>query len=259
MTNMFTIGADPEMFLKNPNNNKLISVVGLIGGTKHDPLPIGNGCAVQEDNVAAEFCIPACDSPSMFIDSIQYAIGDIQQRASKLGLTLASLTASASFDKDQLRTREARQFGCDPDYNAYTDRPNPRPKAQDKTLRSAGGHVHVGSNQKPRDLIKTMDLLLGVPSVLLDKDEQRRQLYGKAGCFRYKPYGVEYRTLSNFWIWDQRTINWVYHQVADSVQFCEEFTKEAQEQTTLDIQDCINNNNKDLATHLVDTWSISLP
>jgi len=255
---MFTIGADPELFLKN-QNNKLISVVGLIGGTKESPLPIGNGCAIQEDNVAAEFCIPACNNPKAFISSIQFAIQDIQSRAEDLGLTLAKLTASASFDKDQLQTRAARQFGCDPDYNAYTDKPNPRPRAEDRTLRSAGGHVHVGTTLPPRDIIKTMDLLLGVPSVLIDSDEQRRKLYGKAGCFRYKPYGVEYRTLSNFWIWDERTIDWVYHQVAESINFCEEFIKESSEEEQLLIQSCINDNNKEYATKLIDKWSIAIP
>lgn len=255
---MFTIGADPELFLKNPDN-KLISVVGLIGGTKDEPLPIGNGCAIQEDNVAAEFCIPACHNAKEFILSINYAMSDIQKRASALGLTLAELTASASFDKDQLNTRAARQFGCDPDYNAYTNKANPRPRCEDKTLRSAGGHVHVGTKLDAIDVVKTMDLMLGIPSVILDKDERRRQLYGKAGCFRFKPYGVEYRTLSNFWIWDERTIDWVYHQVAEALDFCEEFSVEVTNDEKLKIQDCINNNDKAEAQRLINRWSLVLP
>jgi len=55
-----------------------------------------------------------------------------------------------------------------------------------------------------------MDLYLGVPSVLMDKGELRKQLYGKAGAYRMKPYGVEYRTLSNFWIFSDTTIGWVW-------------------------------------------------
>jgi len=255
---MFTIGADPELFLKN-HQNKLISVVGLIGGTKEEPMPIGNGCAIQEDNVAAEFCIPACSTEDEFISSIMYALGDINQRAEKLGLTMAALTASASFDKDQLMTRKAREFGCDPDYNAYTQRTNPRPKAADKTLRSAGGHVHIGTKLPAFDMIKTADLYLGVPSVLLDNDTERRKLYGKAGCLRFKPYGVEYRTLSNFWIWDKKTISWVYHQVATCIDKCEEFISSTTEEDRLKIQDCINNNDKDTAKQLINTWSIALP
>lgn len=255
---MFTIGADPELFLKN-EENKLISVVGLIGGTKQEPMDIGNGCAIQEDNVAAEFCIPPCTDEQGFINSIQYALGDINTRANKLGLTLAALTASASFDKDQLRSRAAQEFGCDPDYNVYTQQANPRPRAEDKTLRSAGGHVHVGTELNPFHVGKAMDLYLGVPSLLVDQDERRRQLYGKAGAVRFKPYGLEYRTLSNFWIWETKTISWVYHQVAKCLDKCEEFISSTTEEEQLLIQDCINNNNKEYAKHLVQKWSIQTP
>jgi hypothetical protein len=33
-----------------------------------------------------------------------------------------------------------------------------------------------------------------------DKDTERRKLYGKPGAFRPKPYGCEYRVLSNAWV-----------------------------------------------------------
>lgn len=252
---MFTIGADPELFLKD-HSNKMISVIGKIGGTKEMPLPIGNGCAIQEDNVAAEFCIPPCDNAKTFIESITFALSDISERARDLDLVLARMVASHSFSKDQLAHPGAKRFGCDPDYNVYTGRPNPRPKAEDKSLRSAGGHVHVGTDKKPEALIKTMDLMLGVPSVLMDKDEERRKLYGKAGCFRYKPYGVEYRTLSNFWIWDERSIEWVYHQVAESIKFCDEFKNESTQTDEDLIIHCINNNDKQIAKDLIQRWSI---
>lgn len=222
-------------------------------------MPIGNGCAIQEDNVTAEFCIPPCATEDEFVSSIMYALGDIDQRAQALGLTMAALTASASFDKDQLMTRKAREFGCDPDYNAYTMSVNPRPRAADKTLRSAGGHVHIGTKHNHFNIIKTADLFMGVPSLLLDSDTERRKLYGKAGCLRSEPYGVEYRTLSNFWIWDKNTIKWVYHQVSTCIDRREEFIASTTEADRLKIQDCINNNDKDTAKQLINTWSIALP
>ena len=119
--------------------------------------------------------------------------------------------------------------------------------------------MHIGTKHNQFDIIKTADLYLGVPSVILDNDTERRKLYGKAGCLRPKPYGVEYRTLSNFWIWDKKTISWVYHQVATCINKCEEFISSTTEEDRLKIQDCINNNDKDTAKQLINTWSIALP
>ena len=256
---MFTIGCDPELFLKDQRTNKFISIVGLIGGTKQAPMPIGNGCAIQEDNVAAEFCIPPATSFEEFNKSIQFALNDINTRAEKLGLTLANLTASTSFEDDQLKTHAAIEFGCDPDYNAYTGSTNPRPRTENKNLRSAGGHVHVGTENNIFDMVKTMDLLLGMPSVLIDKDEDRRKLYGKAGCFRPKDYGLEYRTLSNFWIWKPETIEWVYHQTLTADQTCVEFNENLTKDNWLTIQQCINNGDKDTARKLVNNYNIPMP
>lgn len=57
--------------------------------------------------------------------------------------------------------------------------------------------------QHPELLIPLLDLFCGIPSILLDRSNGallRRKLYGKAGDYRLTPYGIEYRTLSNFWI-----------------------------------------------------------
>src|SRR3546814_7881426 len=35
-------------------------------------------------------------------------------------------------------------------------------------------------------------------------------MYGAAGAFRTKPYGVEYRVLSNAWLKDSNLMSWVY-------------------------------------------------
>ena len=56
-----------------------------------------------------------------------------------------------------------------------------------------------------------------VYTVVWDTDDQRRQLYGKAGAFREQPHGVEYRTLSNFWIFSKDLISEVYDRIQAAI------------------------------------------
>lgn len=213
------IGADPELFLRTISG-KMISAVGLIGGTKDQPLPLEvPGCAVQEDNVSAEFNIPPSDNLDDFKRHINYVKSHLSDKAQKMGLLLADHVASYSFDNDQLESWQSQVFGCEPDMCAWTGRENPRPFSTDFNLRSCGGHIHVGSDLDPDMVIRSMDLHLGVPSITLDPDTHRRSLYGKAGACRRKPYGVEYRTLSNFWIWSDELISWAWEGTQKAVEF----------------------------------------
>ena len=63
-----------------------------------------------------------------------------------------------------------------------------------------------------------MDAVLGLESLTLDPDDRRKEMYGKAGCFRFKKFGVEYRTLSNFWIKDNESITWAYNKTLEAVE-----------------------------------------
>lgn len=214
----FKIGSDPELFLVDAQG-KFISAVGLIGGTKYEPLPISMvGHAIQEDNVSVEFNIPPADDCKEFIANIDFVLSHLQHKVNAIGLKF-SQKAAVSFDEDQLQTLEAQTFGCEPDYNAWTLQPNPKPTTDDPNLRSCGGHIHVGTDLDRVQVVRAMDMFLGVPSVLLDEDNVRRKLYGKAGAHRPKEYGVEYRTLSNFWIWSTKTKEWVYEQTRKALEF----------------------------------------
>jgi len=248
----FTIGADPEFFLKK--DFKHISAIGKIGGTKEQPLPMPKrGFAMQEDNVSVEFNIPACDNAKTFIDSIQYAMKTI---AKKVPSFQFSNESAVVFDEDQLTDPKALEFGCESDFNAWTKKMNDRPCAADASLRSAGGHVHVGTNQNAIEVIRAMDLFLGVPSTKLDKGTLRRQLYGKAGCFRPKNYGCEYRTLSNFWIFSPDLIKWVYEKTQQAIEFVEDGNVIPARDGHY-IQACINNNDGEAYEFLATAYGLA--
>jgi hypothetical protein len=200
---------------------KFISSVGRIGGSKWAPRDMGNGIAIQEDNVAVEYNIAPATSAEEFVKSIQLGLEVLTEIVKHQGLVL-SLVPSASFDADQLESDQAKHFGCEPDLNAWSGKLNKKPKAKDKNLRSAGGHVHVQTNADPLLVGRWMDILMGSPFVLVDKDQRRRLLYGKAGAIRVKPYpGIEYRVLSNHWLTSDNLIQWVYGQAHKAVQMAE--------------------------------------
>jgi hypothetical protein len=254
------LGCDPELFLIDVTG-KLRASCDKVGGSKHDPQPLvelGDGYAVQEDNVAIEFNIPPAESAQQYVESVKKTMLYLGEGMKKMhGFTIVNLSA-ASFPKDELQHPASQVFGCDPDFNAWTLRKNPRPHAEDPNLRSCGGHVHVGiqGDVDPIRLIRCMDLFLGVPSVLMDKGELRKELYGKAGAFRTKDYGVEYRTLSNFWVFDDRLVKWVWDNTEKAVEAVE--SQFAIDNYKDSILDAINNNNKEAARFLINECQLEL-
>lgn len=216
------LGADPELFLID-HTGKYISSVGLIGGTKEKPLPIDQvGHCLQEDNVSVEFNIPPASNKDSFVKSLNFVLDEIEERMRKKNLMLAIVPA-VSFDMDQLQTLQALTFGCEPDFNAWSGEKNCAPMCEDITLRSAGGHIHVGydnpTQQSQMKLMRAMDIFLGVPASKIDLDEKRRKLYGMPGAFRPKKYGAEYRSLSNFWIRTKELQEWAYEQTHKAISF----------------------------------------
>jgi hypothetical protein len=215
-------GADPELFLRTNDEQAFpVTSIGLIGGTKDQPRQLGNGYALQEDNVAVEFNIPPADNVNQFKASINYVLGYLRQELEPKGLKL-DISPTMDFPKELLQHPQALALGCEPDYNAWTDSINPRPKAP-ATLRSSGGHLHIGyanpTKETSLEIIKAHDLFCGVGSIVYDSDTRRRDIYGKAGAHRIKGYGVEYRTLSNFWIKSDELLEWVYGQSEKAIAF----------------------------------------
>lgn len=252
-----SIGCDPEVFLRHAATGNFISSVGLIGGTKNMPMDIGEGCAVQEDNVTVEFNTPPCSKVEDFIKSINYNKDYIAKRAAELGLEMC-IKPSAVFDEEQLMTPQARTFGCEPDYNAWNGgRRNPRPQCDNQNLRSAGGHIHIAVPEDVDilEVVKAMDLFVGCMMMEFDDDKDRRQLYGCAGAFRKKDYGVEYRTASNRWIESEERIRWVWAQTEKAVAYAESGTGFTEAQASK-IQDCINKSDMNLLAELKEEFGL---
>lgn len=241
-TNM-TLGCDPEIFLFNSTTGEFISSVEKIGGSKDNPMPIdGQGNAVQEDNVTVEFNTPPCQTAADFIKHININKEWIKTRAAELGLEM-KIIPSAVFSDIELDTKEAQTFGCEPDFNAWRDGAvNPRPHADNPNLRSCGGHIHIAleDSDNPLEVIKAMDLFVGCMMLEFDVDSDRRKLYGKAGAFRKKSYGVEYRTASNAWIETDERIQWAWDQTEKALAYARSGQGFTEEQGKL-IRQCINN------------------
>lgn len=212
-------GADPELFVIDSDGNGVCPT--FLEGTKEAPEPVKGG-ALQRDGFAAEFNIDPAESYEDFEKNFQLVLTELTKRLPK-GCTLKARPSLEMTEKVwEEASADARMLGCSPDFNAWTGEMNKSPvRKKGSRLCTAAGHLHAGWTENAditdpqyvgacRDLVKQLDWYLGAWSVSQDSDPVRRSLYGKAGAMRFKPYGVEYRVLSNFWVMDSslRKVVW---------------------------------------------------
>jgi len=256
-----TVGCDPEVFLKD-KEGKYRSSIGVIPGTKTMPFRFDGKFAIQQDNVAAEFNIPPAKTKEEFVEFVQYTLDFLSSFIKEKEWKL-DLSASAEFPPEELEHPLAKIFGCDPDYNAWTGQINPRPRTTNKSLRSAGGHIHIGFKPIKKSielnyaLARAMDVFAGIPALLIDKDTKRRKLYGKAGAMRHKDYGIEYRSLSNFWLASKELMEMVYDQTMQAVNFINSGLS-VDEDAEL-IQETINKNKVKNIPYFAEKYSLIIP
>jgi hypothetical protein len=220
-----TIGCDPELFVTQ--DGKFRSAHGLVPGTKEAPFKVENG-AVQVDGMALEYNIDPVDNAD---DFVKYNMNVMAQMKAMIPADMDfAIVPSARFNGNHFRAQpeEAKELGCTPDFSAYTLKENPKPD-NTTTMRTAAGHVHIGFLDEDADpgdndhlircatLVKQLDCYLGLPSLFFDKDVQRRKMYGAAGALRPKPYGVEYRVLSNAWLLSEKRMRFVFNQTVKAV------------------------------------------
>lgn len=246
------LGSDPEVFLQDVNGNP-VSAIGYINADKWNPMQIPDmpdGYTLQEDNVSLEYGIPPASSADEFVEHINKVMAKSLEYLPNLSFSKLSCIV---FPEEQMKHPMAHIFGCEPDFNAWTKEMNAKPQPPHPFMRSAGGHVHVETKRDPIEVVRAMDLFLGVPSVLMDEGEDRKKLYGKGGAHRVKSYGVEYRTLSNFWIFQEKYIRWVWNNTKRAVE-CEFDVAHEQQR----ILEAIDGNNKTVAKLLVKEYNLEV-
>lgn len=248
----FLLGSDPELMLVNRVTGSLVSAIPVIDGTKEAPMRIPNGQVIH-DNVNLEFGIDPASTEDEWVDRTGAVLKHIDgMLPDPLEMRVI---ASADFPEVELQDPKAKEFACDPDFDPYDFVINFIPDdAADATLRSCGGHVHIGDDyvaenmDRQSESAKVMDIFLGIPSLLIDKDptsHRRRKLYGKAGAHRPKDYGVEYRAIGNFWIAGPNLTRLVYKLVRDGLDAWKNKHLEAIDWDA--IRNTINDNKKKVA------------
>lgn len=220
-----TFGSDPEFVIVDGNLAPKSAIKVFPGHGKESKIPIGDQ-AIFYDNVLLEFNLRPARTLMEFNANFKECLIGASKILKKKNLYLRT-RASLNFPALECEDDDACVFGCEPEfciYNRTSDnkimRVDPPIMEPGSTFRSCGGHIHIGhvmanweTGGDPATVIKLMDAFVGVVSVFLDKDESsaaRKKLYGGAGSHRVTPYGVEYRTLSNFWLSDPKLTEIIY-------------------------------------------------
>lgn len=213
----FTAGLDVEFIMKDKKTHSPVSAQDRIPGTKKDPFRVSHG-TLQADGVLLEIGIKPAMTYFDWERNISSVISSAKEWASKYNCYL-SKDIEAEFPEAELNSPLAWESGCDPDWNCWTGEEYQKLDYSSR-LRTCGGHIHVGKQWSyggifskrahPDDykvdphykesLAKTLDFYLGTMVAYLEPKNKRRSLYGREGAFRFKSYGVELRTPSNYWI-----------------------------------------------------------
>lgn len=255
---IFKIGADPELFVNK--GGKPVAACGLIPGNKDEPFKVEEG-AVQVDGLALEFNIDPVEVDTDKYGSVIAAAEQFDARVLKVMAQLKKMikghtfdiSSSREFDKEYYDSLpdDAKILGCEPDFNAWAEgKINPRPSGE-TSLRGAGGHIHVGwGSDIPVDhpdhieicchVVRQLDAAAGMLMLLYDTDNRRREVYGKAGAFRPKSYGVEWRSPSNAWLTTKARRKAIFQVVVNTLS---QMSK-GQEYKLQDVEEIINSGDR---------------
>lgn len=218
------LGCDPEFFFANAEGQtigaeKIVPKTGLRSSEYNLAKPL-----VVLDGVQAEFNPPpgTCrQSMGSYISSSFQAVKSAIAKNPGIGTAdFSSVVRLSQGELDSL-SAAAKVFGCAPSKNVDGTPAAKLGKVDPATykIRAAGGHIHLGTKSYKFDekdhaqLVNLLDLILASPMVMVDRDPLqriRRETYGQAGEYREPAHGLEYRTLSNFWLRSYQMMSGVF-------------------------------------------------
>lgn len=201
------------------------------------------------DNMNCEIAINPVKTEDKFHEYTDHLLNKVRE----LGYA-TKMVPVAKYPDKCLEHPLAYISGCNPDLNAYREEENEAPDflTMDST-RSCGAHVHVEHDKSlcSYNLAKWMDAFLALPLLFKELPSNRRSMYGGAGCIRVKPYGTEYRTLSNNWLSDEKLRSFVWENTHKAVAVAKQ--KNIQEfDPTFMIPRAIDTHDFDLAARALD-------
>ena len=224
-----TVGAEkilPEKGIDyNPWNSKKPEEIShiVIDGVQSELNPRPGSCRANLGNE-----ISACFR----------ALDKALKEKGQVGVSFDPVVKVSKAEMDSL-SEKSKVFGCAPSTNVYKNAESQITVNPKKYLkRSAGGHIHLGSHgdkitmealQNVNVMVPILDILVGNTCVLIDRDpsnKERRKNYGRVGEYRLKSYGIEYRTLSNFWLKSYQLMSFVMGMARFAVVLVADTTKE---------------------------------
>lgn len=124
------------------------------------------------------------------------------------------------------------------------------------------GHIHIGydnfNQTTNHEIIKALDLFLSVPLVIMEPENLRKTMYGKAGAYRNQAWGVEYRVTSNYIFSSPELMKWAFNQVQEAIKYVNKNKGFKPSYDLLLVEYVINNQRVESARKIVSKMKIKL-
>ena len=266
-TSDIILGSDPEIFVEHKDGT-LFPAFGYLP-SKYEPLKTEEDQSYYWDGFQAEFNIVPSDDVKECLRSIRCGLEAVLSAAKKHDPD-ARLSTKTVFPTplEMLRTLppEFVEFGCMPSFNIYGIE-GVHLDGVNCPHRFAGGHIHFGISHLERamngipDIVRALDAILGVACVSLFEnfdDPIRRKHYGLAGEHRLPPHGLEYRALSDAWLFNPKLANMMLDFARKIVVYALSGKNEWQADTG-EVVECILRSDVNMARKILERNAQCLP